>query len=88
MSFSIRIRKADGIGHVTVNDVLIEINAPLPDWRTAKSTLDDARRLFDADAELIMEAFKSLPGGTKHALLVKMLAEKECLLAIPDVPKQ
>jgi len=76
------IYKAGSIGNQIIPDVSILIAGELPDFKELKEHAE----LYDRDAEKIVEALRSLPGGTWNRVLVKMLERQLSYLRISLFP--
>ena len=80
----IRVAKAEPIAGLPVGAVTLEIAGKPLKW-SEKETLGERRRYFDGEAEKILEALDSLPGGTWDALLVAMLRKHQAVLLVRRV---
>ncbi len=74
--------KAQPIGDQYIESVTICIGAPLPRFEQS-DWLEETTRVFDAQADAIVDALHSLPGGTLDRVLVKLLAEKVSQHIVP-----
>jgi len=68
---TIVVHKAQPSG-VPIDDVRLRIEGEIQ----CPASIADAAVAFDREADLIMDAFQSLPQGTLDALLVRMLEKK------------
>lgn len=72
-------------------DRVLRITAKLPesvteyDGRTPLNVRErELAAFYTAQADMILAALTDLPGGTMHALLVRLLQRKVSLLQVPD----
>ena len=80
----IYVFKAQAIGEQHIDSVTLNIHRELPDLAcTVADWLERTTRLFDEDAQKVVDALHSLPGGTLDRVLVKLLAEKVSQHIIP-----
>ena len=80
----ISVFKAQAIGDQRIDYVTLNIHVEFPELtRQIDDWLDRTTRLFDEDAQKVVEALHSLPGGTLDRVLVKLLAEKVSQHIIP-----
>lgn len=84
----IELFKADKIGNNDIDDATIIIHGSMksitPDY-TESDFYKKAQEKFDEQAEKLFKVLnKSLPGGTMHRLLVKMLDNQRNLLTVPE----
>ena len=74
----IKLNKADPLGGDEIPDVLIDISNPLPDCMI--KSLEDVKKQFDEQAELLEQALYSvLPQGTYDRLAIKLMSRKVSL---------
>jgi hypothetical protein len=73
---TIRVCKFDATGVHHAEEVTLVIDETLPEAVS--------QQFFDEQADCIMQALSSLPGGTKAALLVRMLQEKADVLRVRE----
>ncbi len=75
--------KAQPIGDQKIESMTLIIDAELPRLKYDADWREHATRLFDADAQTLVDALHSLPGGTLDRVLVKLLAEKVSQHIVP-----
>lgn len=80
---TITIYKAQPIADQRIDSVTIIINPVLLELPRGPEWLEHATRLFDEDAQALVDALHSLPGGTLDRVLVKLLAEKVSQHIVP-----
>ncbi len=75
----IYLTKADPIGETITEDAEISITGKFHEM----DTFAECQKYYNDQAEMLFNALvKSLPGGTMHALLVKMLENHSILLRV------
>jgi hypothetical protein len=77
----IRVGKAEAITGLPVPSVVLEISGAPLQWHE-KEALSERRAYYDREAEKILAALGSLPGGTWDALLVAMLRRHQSVLSV------
>lgn len=77
------VYKAGPIGTESVMSLELRAEQEIPEAQT----LDQARRMYEAQGRSIAEAlYQSLPGGTLDALLGHLLARRASLLRVRFTP--
>lgn len=80
----VSVFKAQAIGEEHVEAASLYIHEELPELaRTADDWLELTTRLFEEDAQKVVDALHSLPGGTLDRVLVKLLTEKVSQHIVP-----
>lgn len=86
----VRVYKAQSNGYDSIPNRVLSIEEPLPDvfkmypGVNGKELIQKASEFFDQQAAIIEEALSGLPGGTQHALLIRLLKRKENVLHVLD----
>ena len=76
--------KAQGIEENERPAANIVIGKELPKLEREENWEKESKKLYQEEAKKLYEILvKNLPGGTLHALLVKLLEEKASLLRVP-----
>lgn len=78
----VKICKASAFRSEVIPDVTIHISTALPE----NCDLHGSQTLFNREAGEIAQALRSLPQGTRHALLGLLLAEHSILFYGPTPP--
>lgn len=81
------VAKAQPHGDEKIPDRVLRITGTIPEVDKSlqlrgKDYIDASRRIFDGQAALIEEALSHLPGGTQHALLIRLLKRQENVLRV------
>lgn len=81
---TVHLCKADPTGPQTIPDTTIVIAQPLAH---GDATLNEHRVFYDEQAKVIVDALAgALPGGTMHAILVRLLQRQAYLYRVLDDP--
>lgn len=75
---TITVCKAQPTGDQVIPTVVLKIDGDIPSPKS-DNWQEEYEHFYMAQAGLIMEALESLPQGTRHQLLIKLLQDKLCL---------